>query len=111
MVSDRTAALQKMLERNPADARARFGLALEYEKAGEWESAAEQLRAYLAASDDEGNAWGRLGHALIQLGRTDEAREAYGIGIETANRHGHPTMAMEFEDILAELGDAGHQGS
>jgi Flp pilus assembly protein TadD len=103
MQVDRTAALLKMLERNPDDPRARFGLALEYEKMGRWDDVVEQLRAYLAVAQDEGNAWGRLGHALLQLGREAEAREAYHTGIDTAQRHGHPSMAMEFEEVLAEL--------
>lgn len=102
MQNDRIAALRRMLEKNPDDTRVRFGLAAEYEKAANWQAAAEELQRYLAATDDEGNAWGRLGHALRQLGRTEEARAAYDQGIEAANRHGHPTMAMEFEEILAE---------
>jgi Flp pilus assembly protein TadD len=103
MDNDRTAALLRMLEKNPTDMRARFGLALEYEKQGRWEDVVEQLRAYLAGSEDEGNAWGRLGHALRQLGWDDDAREAYRTGIEVANRHGHPTMAMEFEEALQDF--------
>jgi Flp pilus assembly protein TadD len=102
MQGDRIAALQQLLEKNPADARLRFGLALEYEKQERWTEAAELLQSYLHDADDEGNAWGRLGHALRQLGRADEARAAYRRGIEVANRHGHPTMAMEFEEVLAE---------
>jgi Flp pilus assembly protein TadD len=102
MQNDRIAALQRMLEKNPADSRVRFGLAAEYEKAGEWQLAADQLRTYLDSTDDEGNAWGRLGHALRQLGRDEDARAAYDRGIEAARRHGHPTMAMEFEEVLAD---------
>jgi thioredoxin-like negative regulator of GroEL len=102
MQNDRIAALHRMLEKQPDDVRVRFGLAAEYEKAGEWGLAAEQLRAYLDATDDEGNAWGRLGHVLRELGRDDEARAAYERGVEAARRHGHPTMAMEFEEILAD---------
>jgi Flp pilus assembly protein TadD len=102
MQHDRVAVLEKLLAKNPADTRARFGLALEYEKLGRWHEVAEQLRSYLDAADDEGNAWGRLGHALRQLGRTDEARAAYARGVEVARQHGHPTMAMEFEEVLAE---------
>jgi predicted Zn-dependent protease len=99
-VSDRIEALRRMLERNPADARLRFGLAAEYERLGQWERAAEELRAYLEATDDQGNAWGRLGRALRQLGREEEARAAYRAGVEAARRHGHPSMAAEFEEIL-----------
>jgi Flp pilus assembly protein TadD len=102
MQNDRIAALEKMLAANPGDTRIRFGLAAEYEKVGRWEEAASHLHSYLEAADDEGNAWGRLGHALRQLGRGEEARAAYLRGIDVATRHGHPTMAMEFEEILAD---------
>lgn len=99
----RIESLKSMVEARPNDARARFGLALEYERAGEWEEVVTQLRAYLERTADEGNAYGRLGHALLQLGREEEAREAYGEGIRAAYRHSHPTMALEFEEILEEL--------
>ena len=92
-----------MLEARPADTRARFGLALEYEKTEAWEEVVTHLRAYLAASDDEGNAHGRLARALLKLGRPEEARVAYQNGIAAAGRHGHPTLAMELEEELDEL--------
>jgi hypothetical protein len=37
------------------------------------------------------------------LGRDDEARGAYRRGIDAAYRHGHPTMAMEFEETLEDF--------
>lgn len=93
-------ALRRMAEARPDDPRPRFGLALEHERRGEWDRVVETLRDYLARTDDEGNAWGRLGAALRRLGRDDEARDAYRRGIDAARRHGHPTMAGEFEDLL-----------
>lgn len=102
-MTDRIDALRRMVEARPQDPRARFGLALEYERLERWEEAVEQLRLYLEAADDEGNAYGRLARALVRLGREDDAREAYRQGIEAAYRHGHPTMAAEFEDELDAL--------
>ncbi|HEY8468756.1 MAG TPA: tetratricopeptide repeat protein [Longimicrobiales bacterium] len=100
MENPRIDALRKMLEHNPNDPRLRFGLAAEYERLGRWDLVVQELREYLALTDDEGNAWGRLGNALRQLGRDAEARDAYRRGIEAAQRHGHPGMAAEFEEIL-----------
>lgn len=102
MQNARIEALEKMAAARPDDSRIRFGLALEYERAGAWKEAVRELRGYLAAAQDEGNAYGRLGHALRELGREEEAREAYREGVSAAYRHGHPTMAQEFEEILEE---------
>jgi len=102
MSEQRIDALRRMVESRPEDARARFGLAAEYERLGRWEEAVRELEAYLAIADDEGNAWGRLGRALRELGRDEDARAAYRRGIEAAQRHGHPSMAAEFEEILDE---------
>ncbi len=100
MSSPRVDTLLKMLESRPDDPRLRFGLALEYLTADRLEEGVRELRRYLDSTEDEGNAWGRLGAALQEMGRDDEAREAYRKGVEQARRHGHPTMAQEFEEIL-----------
>jgi predicted Zn-dependent protease len=101
--ADRLAALERMLGNRPDDTRLRFGLALEYLKAGRAEDGVRELRRYLDEADDEGNGWGRLGAALKELGREEEAREAYETGVAAAERHGHPTMAEEFRETLEDL--------
>lgn len=101
--NERLVVLQRMAESRPDDPRALFGLALEYERLERWDDAVSAFRRYLASADDEGNAYGRLARALLKLGEEDEAREAFQQGIAAANRHGHPTMAGEFEDELDAL--------
>lgn len=91
-----------MLEKRPEDPRLKFGLALEVLKQDRIEEGISLLREYLAEADDEGNGWGRLGAALRDAGRPEEARSAYRKGIEAARRHGHPTMADEFRGVLEE---------
>lgn len=98
----RIKALHALVEKNPQDPRAHFGLAAEYEKLELWDATVEELQQYLAMTDDQGNAWGRLGHALRKAGRDGEAREAYERGVTAARAHGHPSMAAEFEEILSE---------
>ena len=97
----RIQALRGMLERNPNDARAHFGLATEYEKLELWDAVVEELQQYLALTEDQGNAWGRLGKALRNAGRDGEARDAYERGVQAAYAYGHPSMAAEFEEILS----------
>ncbi|MEX2571127.1 MAG: tetratricopeptide repeat protein [Gemmatimonadota bacterium] len=99
----RLESLLRMVQARPDDARARFGLAVEYEKLGRWEDVVANLRTYLAKTDDEGNAYGRLARAFHELGNEEQARAAYQQGIEAANRHGHPTLAVELEEELEEL--------
>lgn len=103
MSEQRIDALRRMVEKRPDDVRARFGLAAEYERLGRWEDVVRELEAYLALAQDEGNAWGRLGRALRELGRDEQARAAYAKGIDAANRHGHPSMAAEFEETLDDM--------
>jgi len=95
--------LRKQVALDANDPRLRFGLALEYEKLGRWDQVVEELREYLALADDQGNAWGRLGRALRELGRKAEAAEAYRQGMAAAGGHGNPGMAAEFEEALEEL--------
>ena len=104
MAADRVVTLEAMLERNPEDSRLRFGLALEYLRADRHQDGVRELRAYLASSDDEGNAWGRLATVLHEMGEHEEAKDAYRRGIDAAYEHDHPTMAEEFERALEELG-------
>jgi predicted Zn-dependent protease len=97
---------REMVRRSPDNALARFGLANEAMKAGEWDEAREQLEAYLARHDDEGNGYGRLAEALVRLDRTDAARETLRKGIAASLRFGHPGMAAEFEARIEELDEA-----
>lgn len=88
---------------DPTVARARFAYANELIRAERWADAVEQLRAYLALAEDEGNAWGRLAEALTKLGRIDEAADAYLAGIEQSLKHGHTGMADDFQAAIEAL--------
>lgn len=100
MTTDRIDSLRALLAKNPDDSRYLFGLAMELEKQQRWQEVADLLHSYLDRADDEGNAWGRLGHALRMLGNDAAARDAYTRGIAAAQTHGHPSMAAEYEDLL-----------
>lgn len=100
MTNPRIAAFRGMLDKNPQNARVRFGLASELLKEGLYEDAVTELRQYLATADDEGNAYARLAEALEKLGRAGEAAEALRQGIAAATRFRHTGLAAELEERL-----------
>ena len=102
-MSTRLETFRALVALHPDNVLARFGLANEALKEGLHAEAAEQLRAYLASYDDEGNGFGRLAFALEQLGRVGEAKDALHAGVAAAHRFGHPSMAAEFEARLEEM--------
>jgi predicted Zn-dependent protease len=103
MAEARIEIFKKMINDDPNNTTIRFGLANELLKLERFEEAANELKAYLSQTDDQGNAYGKLAQALERLGRVEEAREAYQQGIIAANRHGHPGMAHDFEMALDDL--------
>lgn len=103
MSTSRIDTFRRMVEKDPANLLARYGLANEALKEELWDEAREHLEAYLAGYDDEGNGYGRLAAALESLGRTDDARAALRKGIESAQRFGHAGLAGELEERLESL--------
>src|SRR6266852_2188104 len=100
MTTSRIEVFEQMLAGDPANTMVMFGLAKEYEKAGDDPKVIEVLQRYLAAADDEGNAYGMLARAYERTSQTEEAREAYQRGVDVATAHGHPGMAAEYKAIL-----------
>jgi tetratricopeptide (TPR) repeat protein len=100
MTATRIDIFKQMLVSDPINSSILFGLAKEYEKAGQTPEMIETLERYLAISDDEGNAHGMLARAYEKVGQQEKARETYQRGIAAATKHGHPSMAEEYQTIL-----------
>jgi len=100
MGQSRIEIFEQMLAGDPANTAVLFGLAKEYEKAGDETKLIETLERYLAAADDEGNAYGMLARAYERSKQTEKARASYQRGIDVATAHGHPGMAEEYREIL-----------
>ena len=100
MGASRIEIFEQMLAGDPANTMVLFGLAKEYEKSGDDARVIETLERYLAAADDEGNAYGMLARAYERTNETDKARATYERGVQVANAHGHPGMAEEYRQIL-----------
>jgi predicted Zn-dependent protease len=101
MATSRIDIFKQILHTDPANSGVLFGLAKEYEKAGLNQELIEALNRYLAAADDQGNAYGMLARAYEKTGQRDQARAAYARGIEAALGHGHPSMAEEYRTTLS----------
>jgi predicted Zn-dependent protease len=101
MSISRIEIFKQILETDPGNSSVLFGLAKEYEKAGQNDALIETLTRYLANSDDQGNAYGMLASAYDKAGDQVKAREVYQQGIEAALAHGHPSMAEEYRLTLA----------
>jgi predicted Zn-dependent protease len=100
MATTRIEIFEQMLASDPTNTIVSFGLAKEYEKAGNDPKLIETLERYLAAADDEGNAYGMLARAYERLKQNEKAREVYQRGITAAMSHGHPGMAEEYKSLL-----------
>ena len=104
MASPRVETLKNMLEQDPSNAFARYGLAMEYTNSGELEQAVAEYEKLLAATPDYVAAYYHGGQALEKLGRPDDARAIYERGLAACRRKGDGHTASEIQACLDLLG-------
>ena len=104
MPQERVDALKTILAQNPADALARYGLAMEYVKAGDFELAVAEFGELTAFKPDHAYAYFHAGQTLEKLGRREEARQTYRQGIEAASRKSDTHARDELQAALDGLG-------
>jgi len=95
--------LNEILEQNPGDAFARYGLALEYSKSGRVEDAMAEFAKLLAANPDYTPGYFMAAQTLAAANRTDEARKMLVDGIASAQRTGNAHAQSEMEAMLEGL--------
>jgi tetratricopeptide (TPR) repeat protein len=95
--------LAQFLEQNPGDAFARYGLAMEYSKAGQTEQALAEFNKLLELHPDYTNGYFMAAQTLERNGRTAEARKMLENGIEAAKRTGNKHALSEMSGMLEEL--------
>lgn len=100
MPANRIEILKNMLEQNPRDSFARYGLAMEYANSGDLESAVAEFRALLEFNSDYAAAYFHGGQTLEKLGRLEEARLSYEKGIEVTSRTGDQHTRSELQAAL-----------
>ncbi len=100
MASTRLEILKNMLALNPTDAFARYGLAMEYKNAGDYEAAVREFHALIAAHPDYPPGYFHGGQTLERMGRLEEARAMYREGVDAAGRKGDGHARSEMQAAL-----------
>ena len=100
---NRLQMLTQFLEQNPQDAFARYGLAMEYSKLGQVETALEQFRRLLELHPDYANGYFMAAQTLAKADRAEEAKMLLGKGIESARKTGNRHALAEMSAMLDEL--------
>src|SRR5450631_4118911 len=103
MATNRVEILKQMVEQDPKNAFARYGLAMEYAKNGDLPQAVAEYKNLLAMDGNYVAAYFHSGQALEKLGKLDEARAIYEKGIEAATRKGDLHTRSEIEGALSSL--------
>lgn len=100
MATNRVEILQQMVDQDPNNTFARYGLAMEYANSGQLEKAVAEFRTVLQHDQGYSAAYYHGGQALEKLGQVDEARDLYEKGIEATTRKGDLHTRAEIEAAL-----------
>jgi len=100
---DKIAALNEILSLDPANAFARYGLALEHVSHGNPEAALAEFATCIEHNPDYVPAYQMSAQTLIKLGRTEVALSRLHEGIAAANRTRNQHALAEMEAMREEL--------
>ncbi|HKD82493.1 MAG TPA: tetratricopeptide repeat protein [Candidatus Angelobacter sp.] len=101
---NRLQMLTEFLQQNPGDAFARYGLAMEYVKAGQTDQALAEFGKLLELHPDYTNGYFMAAQTLERNGRNAEAKSMLEKGIEAARRTGNKHALAEMTGMMEELG-------
>jgi predicted Zn-dependent protease len=100
---DKIAMLTEILAQNPADAFARYGLAMEYANQGQTDASLAEFNLLLSTHPDYTAGYFMVAQTLEKAGRTVEARARLGEGISSAQRTGNQHALNEMQAMLSDL--------
>jgi tetratricopeptide (TPR) repeat protein len=103
MATNRLEILQQMLQADPNNSFARYGLAMEYARTGDYRTAVDEFRTLLAADAGYAAAYFHYGQALEKLGDLEAAKRAYEQGIQVTTAKGDNHTRAELEAALSLL--------
>jgi predicted Zn-dependent protease len=100
---DRVATLKEILAQSPADAFARYGLAVEYSNSGAIDQALEEFGKLISAHPDYSAGYFMAAQTLAKAERTEEAKRMLVDGIASARRTNNSHAQSEMTAMLDEL--------
>jgi len=100
---DRIAMLTEILGQNPGDAFARYGLAMEYSKAGDIERSLAEFKTLLEKNPDYTPGYFMAAQTLASASRVEEAKRMLSDGIASAIRTGNKHAQSEMTAMMEEL--------
>ena len=100
---DKIAALTSILEQNPADAFARYGLAMALAAEDRNEDALAEYTTTLTHSPDYVPAYQMSAQLLLRLGQTNAARDRLQQGLAACERTGNAHATSEMQAMLDDL--------
>jgi predicted Zn-dependent protease len=101
---DKIGMLSGILEQNPKDAFARYGLAMAYAAEGNIDDALREFATTTEYNPDYVPAYQMAAQTLIKVGRMDEARARLQTGLAACERTGNAHAASEMQGMVEELG-------
>ena len=100
---DKIGMLTGILEMNPADAFARYGLAMAYAAEGKTDEALREFETTTEHNPDYVPAYQMSAQTLVKLGRTEEAKARLEAGLAACKRTGNAHAASEMEAMVEEI--------
>ena len=97
-------AFHAILRSDPANALAHHMAGLIALQAGQLEAGVESLRRSIALDAGDPAAYGNLGNGLRDLGRVDEALQAYGMALALAPAASRPNLLNNRAILFSRLG-------
>lgn len=102
-MTDKAGMLKEILEQDPANAFARYGLAMEYAGRGETDAALVEFDRLLKDHPEYAAGYFMSAQALEKAGRGAEAKQRLTDGVACARKAGNEHAAREMQAMLDEL--------
>lgn len=95
--------LKALVETNPDDPFPRYGLAMEHRNLNQTQEAEAVFRELLERNPEYIPAFLHYGVVLVELDRTDEAREVFSKGLQVSSAKGDQHAYEELQAALEQL--------